>query len=102
MAQGRPRGDFAIYGVDFEGSQKWVDFRRVDGRPKDAKDAPKGKRAPSDVAEEGVLWGLRGGITKFNEGIGIPRSYTPCPQKGSADYINDINDIYSSVTAYLI
>ena len=25
-ANGRPRGDFATHGVDFEGSQKWVDF----------------------------------------------------------------------------
>ena len=25
-AKGRPRGDFATHGVDFEGSRKWVDF----------------------------------------------------------------------------
>ena len=25
-AKGRPRGDFATHGVDFERSQKWVDF----------------------------------------------------------------------------
>ena len=49
------RADFATHGVDFEGSQKGVDFRRVDGRPKDVNDAPKGKRGTRNSAEEGVL-----------------------------------------------
>ena len=33
-AKGRPRGDFATHGVDFEGSRKWVDFWRALGAQK--------------------------------------------------------------------
>mgnify|MGYP000679237787 CR=1 FL=1 len=33
-AQGRPRGDFVTHGVDFEGSQKWVDFWSAPGAQK--------------------------------------------------------------------
>ena len=33
-AKGRPRGDFATHGVDFEGSQKWVDFWSAPGAQK--------------------------------------------------------------------
>ena len=33
-AKGRPRGDFATNGVDFERSQKWVDFWSAPGAQK--------------------------------------------------------------------
>ena len=33
-AKGRPRGDFATHGVDFEGSRKSIDFRSPLGSPK--------------------------------------------------------------------
>ena len=33
-AKGRPRGDFATHGVDFERSQKWVDFWSAPGAQK--------------------------------------------------------------------
>ena len=33
-ANGRPRGDFATHGVDFERSQKWVDFGSALGAQK--------------------------------------------------------------------
>ena len=33
-AKGRPRGDFATHGVDFEGSQKGVDFWSAPGAQK--------------------------------------------------------------------
>ena len=32
--KGRPRGDFATHGVDFEGSKKWVDFWSAPGAQK--------------------------------------------------------------------
>ena len=33
-AMGRPSVDLATHGVDFEGSQKWVDFLGAPGSPK--------------------------------------------------------------------
>ena len=33
-AKGRPRGDFATHGVDFDGSQKWVEFWSAPGAQK--------------------------------------------------------------------
>ena len=57
----RPWGDqgatLSPPGVDFEGPENGSIFGWVDGRPKDAKDVPKGRRREFKLDEEGVLGG---------------------------------------------
>ena len=54
-AKGRPRGDFATHGVDFEGSQKWVDFWSAPGAPKSrwmlALGRPRGAKSPTTLGQ---------------------------------------------------